>query len=282
VTDAWRVVVDVAAADAELTSDALWQHGALGIEERELGASAVRLIAGMADRATAQRAAAALDGAHLEAVEGDEWADAWKAWAKPSWVGDVLVQPAWLAIDPTVAAGGGPTGAVHVVFIDPGRTFGSGSHASTRLALAAVLEHTPSSGRVLDVGCGSGVLGVAAGVARRAHVLGIDIDPAAVDATLENARRNGVADLVTAATTSIADVDEAFDVVVANVLAVTLRELARPIVARVAPGGVLLLSGMLREQTASVAAAYRAHGLHVVDRTAEDQWDALVLRRVPS
>src|SRR5690606_10470873 len=120
-----------------------------------------------------------------------------------------------------------------IVMLDPGRAFGSGSHETTKLALAQLLAHTPSGGRVLDVGCGSGVLSVAAASARGGRVVAVDIDAHAVQVTRENAARNNVEHLVDARElTSVgAAVDDllvlapgGFDVVVANILAVTLRE----------------------------------------------------------
>src|SRR5690606_2344745 len=140
-------------------------------------------------------------------------------------------------------------------------------------------------GRVLDVGCGSGVLSVAATSARGGRVVAVDIDAHAVQVTRENAARNNVEHLVDARElTSVgAAVDDllvtaqgGFDVVVANILAVTLREIAGDLARLVAPSGVVVLSGVLAEQVASVDDAYAAVGLHLVAEHADGDWRALV------
>ena len=122
-----------------------------------------------------------------------------------------------------------------MVLIDPGRAFGSGSHPSTLLALAALEALVLPGSTVLDVGCGSGVLAVAAARLGAGRVVAIDIDPAAHEATLDNAARNGVAVEVSA--TPLGEVAGRFDVVVANLLAPTLVELAAPLGERVGEQG---------------------------------------------
>lgn len=275
----WRVIVDVAPLDAELVADALFQAGATGIEECYDG-DRVTLLAGMPDEADARAFAAGHPGARVEPVVDDRWADEWRAWAKPVLVDGVLVQPAWLSTTPEHTAA-----AKWIVMLDPGRAFGSGSHETTKLALAQLLAHTPSGGRVLDVGCGSGVLSVAAASARGGRVVAVDIDAHAVQVTRENAARNNVEHLVDARElTSVgAAVDDllvlapgGFDVVVANILAVTLREIAGDLARLVAPSGVVVLSGVLAEQVASVDDAYAAVGLHLVAEHADGDWRALV------
>jgi ribosomal protein L11 methyltransferase len=270
VPDAWRVIVEAEPADAELVSDVLWRHGALGIEEQDGAGGRVRLLAGMADRTSADSAAAELSGALTEPVTDDSWADAWRGWARPSRVGGVVVRPAWLADDPD-------HDDATVVTIDPGRAFGSGSHESTTLALRALIDHTPAGGRVLDVGCGSGVLAVAVARVAGASVVAIDIDEHAVEVTRANAERNDVGSSVVASTTPIADVEGTFDVVVANLLAVTLRELAPTIARRARSGGHVVLSGMLAAQEGAVAEAFRREGLGVVEVARDGAWSALVL-----
>jgi ribosomal protein L11 methyltransferase len=264
----WRVIVEVEPEDLELVSDRLFAWGALGIEERAAISDRVLLLAGMPDEAGAVAAAGAFDGARVEPVADDGWADEWRAWARPVRVGDVVVQPAWLPLEPDVA-----NGDARVVFIDPGRAFGSGAHATTRLALTELLERSRGA-HVLDVGCGSGVLAVAVARARGASVVAIDIDPLGVAATRANAARNGVAHLVEASTTSVTAIDGPFDVVVANILAVTLRELAPDLARVVAPHGVVVLSGMLAGQADAVSERYAAFGMGELERRFDGGWAA--------
>jgi ribosomal protein L11 methyltransferase len=182
-------------------------------------------------------------------------------------VDDVLVQPAWMPVAPVA----GTETARIVITIDPGRAFGCGAHVTTKLALAEVLARV-DGGRVLDVGCGGGVLSIAAAVARRATVVAIDIDPNAIDATRANAERNGVAALVEVSSTPLDRVEGHFDLVVANILAITLRELAPHLARIVSRDGVLVASGMLAAQADSVDVAFAAHGLRRIAITGEDDW----------
>ncbi|HEX7095429.1 MAG TPA: 50S ribosomal protein L11 methyltransferase [Acidimicrobiales bacterium] len=123
----WRTIVEVVPDDTELVADAMFQAGALGVEERHEHGR-VTLIGGMPDEASARAFVAAHAGARVEPVADDRWADEWRKWAAPVRVGDLVVQPAWLHDAP-------PDDARFVISIDPWRAFGSGSHESTRLAL---------------------------------------------------------------------------------------------------------------------------------------------------
>ena len=190
-----------------------------------------------------------------------------RPWARPVRVGNVLVRPAWLDADP-------PPGVEHVISIEPGRAFGSGAHETTRLALEVLLEQVPNDARVLDVGCGSGVLAVSAAVAAGASVVAIDVDPHAVEVTLDNAVRNGAEGHVVASASPLSSIAGSFDVVVANILAVTLREIAADVARLIAPDGVVVLSGMLIDQAARVDAAYAAVGLRPAGERVAGEWCA--------
>jgi ribosomal protein L11 methyltransferase len=276
--DGWfRVTVTVPLEQAELAADLLWGHGTAGVEERPDGA-AVALLGGFADGADATAAHRALQGAGLvaELQRLDEAAiasdlDAWRAHATPVEAGGIWLVPPWLAppdgVDPT-----------DVLVLDPGRAFGSGSHPTTRLVLDLLAARASTAGRVLDVGCGSGVLAVAAARWGAAEVVAIDIDPAAVAATAENAERNGVHDRVRASARPLASVlaDEApFDLVVANLLAPIVRELAPDLIAATAPHGQLIASGLLADRWAEATAALAP--LEVAEVAEDDGWVAVVL-----
>jgi ribosomal protein L11 methyltransferase len=158
-----------------------------------------------------------------------------------------VVVPAWLDGPPA-----GPEDVV--VTIDPGRVFGHGAHPTTRLLLEELDRRIVGGERVLDVGCGSGVLAVAAARLGAATVTAVDIDPDAVLVTLANAARNGVT--VAASTTALAEVTGVHDIVLANIGAAVLREEAVALQARVAPTGVLVMSGLLVGAWEDVAARY--------------------------
>lgn len=266
----WRVSLSVPAAEAELAADRLWGHGALGVEER--GDEPVLLLAGFADEAGARAAAALEPGAGVEGIDDDTWADEWRAFARPTRVGDVLVQPAWLAL-------ADDHGATTVITIDPGRVFGSGSHASTVLALKALWAEPLDGAFVLDVGTGSGVLAIAAAHRGAARVLATDIDPAALAVCTDNAVRNGTAERVVAVAEHPSAFAATFDCVIANLLAVTLRELASDLVATVVPGGSLVLSGMLEAQLDEVTATFVQAGCSRRDVHRLDGWAAAVFDR---
>ena len=266
----WRVVVAVPVADAELAADRLWSAGALGLEER--GDDPVLLLAGFADAATAHAAASTEHGARVESVDDDTWADEWRKFAAPTRVGEVLVQPAWLppADD---------HGASVVITLDPGRVFGSGAHASTVLALGLLWSEPLDGAFVLDVGTGSGVLAIAAAFRGAARVLANDLDPAALEVCTANAARNGVSARVLAVVEPVSAFATTFDTVIANLLAVTLRELASDLVSVVVPGGSLVLSGMLDAQLDPVIAVFAEAGCSVREVRRLDGWAAVVLER---
>jgi ribosomal protein L11 methyltransferase len=225
--------------DAEIAGDLLWQAGAWAVSESPRSDGLIE-IRGDAD--PARVTAPAEDREWAVTVElldpAEPWLDEWRAHAQPIRVGRIVVVPAWLDEQP-----------VHrndvVVRIDPGRCFGSGAHPTTQLALAGLDRLVRPRISVLDVGCGSGVLSIAAALLGAAHVTAIDVDPMAVDVTRDNAARNGVADVVVATTTALAAVEGTFDLVVANVGEAIAAELEADLDGHVARHGALLLGGLL-------------------------------------
>lgn len=146
-----------------------------------------------------------------------------------------------------------PDPAAINLILDPGMAFGTGSHPTTRLCLEWLERNVSEGCTVLDYGCGSGILAIAAARLGATHVAGVDIDPQAVDAAKANAERNGVTALFA---DSAAPVAGEYDVVVANILSNPLRVLAPAICAHVRSGGRLALSGILREQADEIIAIY--------------------------
>ena len=168
------------------------------------------------------------------------------------------------------------------VEITAGTAFGTGHHATTRGSLIAAdrLLKRRRPRRILDVGSGTGVLAIAAAKVARAPALAVDIDPEAVRVTRENALINGASDLVHAALALPArGMARRGDLVFANILAGPLVELAPELVARLAPGGTLILSGLTVEQERQVTAAYRNRGLNFDRRLRLDSWSVLVFTR---
>lgn len=263
----------VAADDVDRASGALWAHEPIAVGEELLADGRVSLLAGFVDTATAAQVAAALAPtweATLEAAPDEaEWRDAWRAHAEVVVVGDVRLWPSWWADEPPAHDG-------VTVRLDPGWAFGSGSHPSTRLALAALTDAVGPGRSVLDVGCGSGVLAIAAVLVGAARVGAVDVDPEAVRATAANATANGVVERIEIGDELPGD-GARFDVVVANIGAAVLTDMAAALTALLAEHGTLILGGLLAEQAGAVAATYAGHGLRVASVTDLDGWANLVL-----
>jgi ribosomal protein L11 methyltransferase len=171
---------------------------------------------------------------------------------------------------------------VEVVEIDPGTGFGTGRHPSTRLLLEALEARLRGGERVADVGCGSGVLAVAAVRLGAACAAAVDVVEGARRATVANAAANGVAGLVElpGAGAGVDDLEGTFDVIVANIGAAPLVELSDDLRSRLRPGGWIALSGLSPAQLSKVAAAYRP--LREADRLSDGEWAALVLVADPA
>lgn len=205
-------------------------------------------------------------------VEEAEWAEAWKDHFPVMRVGRRLV------IRPTWRRHRRKVGDV-VLALDPGMAFGTGLHPTTRLCLAAVESLSDRGGlsgaRVLDVGCGSGILAIAALKLGAASAVGVDTDSIAIEATTANARRNSLARRLQARTGSLPTGQDRFDVVLANLIAGVLVALAVGLRDEVRPGGRLLASGIFTDREEDVVSAFTAVGLAVDRRTTEGEWVAL-------
>lgn len=205
-------------------------------------------------------------------VNEADWAESWKAYFPVLRVGRRLViRPTWRrhrrAPDDVVLA------------LDPGMAFGTGLHPTTRLCLAAVEALADRGGlegqRVLDVGCGSGILAIAAAKLGATEVLGLDTDAIAIEATAANAVRNRLGRRIRAREGSLPSREPPFRVVLANLIAGLLVTLAPLLRDELKVEGVLLASGIFIDREAEVTAAFAAAGLDVVGRSAEGEWVAL-------
>lgn len=269
--------VDVEAEAVDEVSYLLWELGALGVEERDQSTlnksqSGVTLVASFADDAAAESARDGLAplSARLEHVVGDAWRDAYKQYFKVTRLGPRLViRPSWEPYTPEAQD--------VVVTVDPGRAFGTGTHESTRLLMAALDARVHGGEQVLDVGCGTGILAICALKLGARDAYCIDVDPDAIEVTRENALLNEVAERVRADTTPVEQVSANYPLVLANIQASVLVPLAEAIAARVAPGGLLLLSGILVGQEDEVLAAYPRFSREAAP--VEGEWIALILKK---
>ncbi|MGB1700315.1 MAG: 50S ribosomal protein L11 methyltransferase, partial [Nannocystaceae bacterium] len=214
---------------------------------------------------------------HAVTTDDDSWRDSWKEFFKPLRPGDgrLLIRPSWIAPredDPSLE-----------IILDPGRAFGTGQHESTSLCLEILASlhsvNTIGPARVLDLGCGSGILALAA--ARfwpQAEVVAIDVDEEAVETTRENARDNGLEHRVVAARGTPDDLRDHFDLVLANIRPSVLIPSAAQIAA--ATRGTLVMSGILDEEFTEVIAAYRPLGFSdALPPQREGGWSAACLER---
>lgn len=186
-----------------------------------------------------------------QTYEPVDWAEHWRQHFHPIGFGPLWIVPTWL--DP-------PAGAERVLRIDPGMAFGTGLHATTALCLERIVE-LASPGPVLDVGTGTGILALAALLLGAKVAVATDNDPDALRVARENAEVNGLLAGLRLSGSDVAFMKEQYPLVVANILAGPLAEMAPAMAKRVAPGGHLILSGILATQAEEVAQAYEAAGL---------------------
>jgi ribosomal protein L11 methyltransferase len=202
-------------------------------------------------------------------VEEADWANAWKAYFKPIPVGKrFVVTPPWEHPELTPEQ-------IPLV-IDPGMAFGTGSHPTTQLCLVAIEDYLKPGQTVADIGTGSGILAISAAKLGASHVAANDIDPLAVTIAADNARVNGVS--IAVAETLPAG---PYDLVVANILADVIIDMAAALMETVKPGGILIVSGIIDTREGDVRAALESVGFSHLEVRRSAEWVALILRRSP-
>jgi ribosomal protein L11 methyltransferase len=234
---------EAAAAAIDATERALWHLQAFGL--RPVGELKVR------------------------SVDDADWTDAWKAGYAPQRIGRVVIIPSWLAE---------PIGPDEVSLrLDPGMAFGTGLHPTTRACLRLLQQISPMPRVVLDVGSGSGILALAALRLGAERAVCYDTDPLAVEATMANAAANDLAERVTAHLGSLpaAPPGERYGLVVANLVATVLIDLAESLAAHSAPGGTMLASGIIEGRGDEVLAAITDAGLLIEQRLDDGEWVSL-------
>jgi len=204
-------------------------------------------------------------------VADTDWAAAWKERWQPQRIGQrLVVAPSWCeyraAVDDVVLR------------LDPGMAFGTGTHETTQLCAEAVERLAVDGRSLLDVGCGTGILALFAARLGARPVVAIDNDPDAIAIARANAAANGLDGRVQLAVSHEVAVAGRFDVVVANILLDTLCALADAIALRLAPRGILILSGLLTDQLDAAAHAYAARGLREQERRTRGEWGALLMK----
>lgn len=261
------VVVSPPASEVELAADALWSLGSVAVEERD-----GELWTSLGDDQAWVAAAMSTAWPYRFVEMDDAAADTWRQFAQPTRISPTLIiTPTWVSYEAAVGE--------RVITIDPGATFGMGDHPTTVLSLQAVEALVRDGDTVLDVGCGSGVLAIAALMLGARRAVGIDINPASVEVSRANAVLNGVADGIDVSNAPLADVSAArpaeFDVIFANILAPALIELSADLKSCLKPDGHLVISGILASNYDHVLEALLP--LKVVAIATMDVWAAVTL-----
>ena len=208
----------------------------------------------------------------VRAVDDVDWIDAWKRHYVAQRIGRVVIVPSWATEE--LAPG------EVAITLDPGMAFGTGLHPTTRASLELLQATEPMPDRVLDVGCGSGILALAALRLGARRAVGLDTDPLAVAAARENAERNSLSEFFEARHGTLPAVaSEQYPLVLANLVAAVLVDLAPSLVAHLAPGGTLLASGIIEPRAAEVETAMRDAALEVAERHVDGEWVSLRLER---
>ena len=287
----WELTVAVAPDAAEGLTNLVWELGALGVVEEAAPGAGPCLRAFFADTDGVSSLACRVDAylhslvtlgfsasgpARLAPLASEDWAEAWRAHFRPVPVGQgLLIAPPWEAA---------PANGRLVLAIEPGRAFGTGHHGSTagclELIETAVARARPAS--AVDIGTGSGILAVALARLGVSRVLAFDSDPDAVTAARANAARNGVAGGVHALLADLDTVDpRPAALVVANLLAAAHHTHAPRYSRWVAPGGTLILGGILDAEAAEVGHTVAAHGFRMRGTCSVDGWTSLELSGAP-
>ena len=214
-------------------------------------------------------------------TEDVDWVNNWKQYFHQFTIDDVLIIPSWEDVQPEDED-------KMIIHIDPGTAFGTGMHETTQLCIRQLKKHVTKETRILDVGCGSGILGMLALKFGAAYSVGTDLDPCAIDATYENMEVNGITrDQYEVMIGNIIDDKEVqdkvgydkYDIVVANILADVLVPLTPVILNQLKKGGVYITSGIIDDKEDTVVEAVKAAGLEVLEVTYQGEWVSVTARK---
>ena len=276
------VVVRTTPTEVEFVSDLLWSLGVVAIEEHWDPDGIVRLQTSLGDDIKVVEQA--MDSLPVEldwstVIVNDAVANKWREFARPTMIGErIVIAPVWCddrEVAEVVASLAHPDQAI-VIPIEPASTFGMGDHPTTMTSLLMIEKYVKPGDVLIDVGCGSGVLGIGALRLGAVRAIGMDINPSCVVVSQENARLNHVDDRWTVTTEPVAVIGFPADIVVANILAPALIELSNELKRLTKPDGLLVISGVLTEHYEHVAQALMP--LQECDRIEYGGWAAVAFR----
>lgn len=206
-------------------------------------------------------------------VSDESWAEKWKQYYKPFYAAEHLViKPTWENFEPKPED--------MIIEIDPGMAFGSGTHETTGMCISLLKEAIRGGERVIDVGTGSGILAIAAGLLGAGSVLAVDIDPDAVRVAEENVIHNGLENKITVCRGNLLDhIDQVCDICVANIISDIIISFAAPLMSHIAPGGLFICSGIVRERAEEVREALLQAGYDIMKTEYRGEWTAFMSRR---
>ncbi|MCI9633496.1 MAG: 50S ribosomal protein L11 methyltransferase [Ruminococcus sp.] len=214
-------------------------------------------------------------------TEDLDWMNNWKQYFHQFYVDDILIIPSWEDVKPEDSE-------KMVIHIDPGTAFGTGMHETTQLCIRQIRKYVTEQTRILDVGCGSGILGMLALKFGAAYSVGTDLDPCAVEATHENMQVNGIrpdqyqvmiGNIINDPAVQEKVGCERYDIVAANILADVLVELTPVVVSRMKPGGIYITSGIIDDKEQTVVEAVKRAGLEVMEVTYQGEWVCVTARK---
>ena len=205
-------------------------------------------------------------------IEGDDWIDVWKKHFRPIHLNKIVVVPEWISYEKQEGE--------EIVLLDSNMAFGTGEHETTSMCVELMQKYLKAGDTCIDVGCGSGILGISAIKLGAGYCYLSDLDPVAVESATHNAIKNHVADKITVAGANLLEgTDVQADLVLANITAEVLILLAPSVVNHIRGGGTLILSGIIKERLEAVKEVYKKTGFIVIEQEERGSWLALVLKK---
>lgn len=210
--------------------------------------------------------------AGISSVNEEDWANGWKKYYKPVKISDrIVIKPSWEDYEKKLDE--------VVIELDPGMAFGTGTHETTRMCLQLIDRYVQKGDRAVDVGCGTGILSIAAAMLGAHQITAVDVDEVAVRVTQENCALNGVSENIRAFTGQLKDIGEnKADLIIANIIANVIIDISGAVPGYLKPGGLFITSGIIRDRRDDVVDAYTKLGFEKLELLEMGEWVAVVFK----